>query len=92
MRETLMKCTGPLRCALFLSLHSLCQAELAKRTASYTRIVLNLKELLVPSTVSITSSKEYAPTLSQLPMPSDYALTEYRALLHPYVAQFANTY
>ena len=100
--------------------HSLCQAEMAKRTATYTKLVLSLKvwhcvlsfvinvhpHLIRVKTLSLFPmcvqypdgsvdtplADEYSCTIGQLPLPSDYALVEYRTLIQPCLNELAKCY
>lgn len=69
--------------------HSLCQAEIAKHTATYTKVVCDLKHNLIGSAMEPHPSREISHTLLPLPLPSDATLSEFRQLIHPHITELA---
>ncbi|XP_066286606.1 nuclear pore complex protein Nup98-Nup96-like isoform X2 [Branchiostoma lanceolatum] len=66
----------------------LCQSEMAKKAASFLRLVLEGQNK--PPTVDgecLVPSYQLAPHITKLPMPEDYALQELRALTHSYMVE-----
>ena len=68
---------------------SLCQAEIAKRTAAFTKIVCDLKLDLIggDGTTEPRFSREISHTLLPLPLPSDATLSEFRQLIQPHIQE-----
>ena len=66
---------------------SLCQAEIAKRTANYTKIICDLKHNLIGAGMEPHPSREISHTLLPLPLPSDATLSEFRQLIHPHITE-----
>jgi nuclear pore complex protein Nup98-Nup96 len=67
----------------------LCQAEIAKRTATFTRVVCDLKQDLIggDSMTEPHSSREISHTLLPLPLPSDATISEFRQLIQPHIQE-----
>ena len=71
-------------------MHRLCQVEIAKRTAAYTKVVCELRTSVVDKEVMMDvprPSWEIGNTLLPLPLPSDAFLSEFQQLLHPQITE-----
>ena len=67
---------------------SLCQVEMAKRTATYTKLVFDLRlSLMGDAAVEPHPSQELGHTLMALPLPSDITLSEFRQLVQPHIQE-----
>ena len=68
----------------------LCQVEIAKRTAAYTKIVCELRMNLIGDGGMMDMPhpfQEISHTLLPLPLPSDAILSEFHHLLHPKITE-----
>jgi len=67
------------------SIQRLAQSEIAKKTANYLRAVYSFESSSgVPAA---TTARQLAESLSNLPLPEDYALQELRTLTRSYLAE-----
>ena len=71
--------------------YSLCQAEIAKCTAAYTKVVCDLKLNLIGADAMMGPhpSREIGHALLPLPLPSDAILSEFRQLIQPHILELA---
>ena len=68
----------------------LCQVEIARRTAAYTKVVCELRMNLIGGddmTDPPNPSREIGHTLLPLPLPSDAVLAEFRQLIQPHITE-----
>jgi hypothetical protein len=69
---------------------TLCQVEIAKQTAAYTKVVCELKLNLIGEDTMTDlphPSRELSHTLLPLPLPSDAVLSEFRQFLQPHITE-----
>ena len=75
------------------SVFRLCQAEIAKCTATYIKVVHDLRQNLIGDEDMMDphpSSWEISHALLPLPLPSDLALSEFHQLLQPHMSELVN--